>query len=210
MRAQARPRSRRAGAGTPPPSRPPRTGRRAAPATAAIWLKVAVHEVELVCSLATTCAMGAGMIAVAEPPARHRVGLREAVEHDRPAAPCPGMAAIDTVLAVVEDARVDLVGEDGHAVLAPPRPRSRAAPLSGMRAARRVVRVVQDDEPRLAAPTCVAELVHVERRSPSPPAGAPAPGCRRCSGSSTRRSGSPGSGRAPRRPRPPGRGSRRT
>ena len=30
--------------------------------TAASWLKVAVQEVALVCSLATTCAMGAGMI----------------------------------------------------------------------------------------------------------------------------------------------------
>ena len=30
-------------------------------ATAAIWLKVAVQEVALVCSFATTCAIGAGI-----------------------------------------------------------------------------------------------------------------------------------------------------
>src|SRR5207247_4356503 len=49
--------------------------------------------------------------AVAEPPAGHRVGLREAVEEDRPL-PHPGEPCDRDELALVEESAVDLVRED--------------------------------------------------------------------------------------------------
>ena len=54
--------------------------------------------------------------AVAEPPAGHRVGLREAVEDDR-ALRHAGHGRDRDVLALVDDLAVDLVGEDDQVVL---------------------------------------------------------------------------------------------
>ena len=56
---------------------------------------------------------GLGHDAVAEAPAGHRVGLREAVEDDRaPVGPSPGSEAMLANSAVVEQPGVDLVAED--------------------------------------------------------------------------------------------------
>jgi hypothetical protein len=64
------------------------------------------------------------------------------------------------VLGVVEDARVDLVREDGYVVLGR-HLRDRAQPALRDDASGRIVRIVQDDEARLGT-HAVAELTHVE------------------------------------------------
>ena len=130
---------------------------------------------------------------VAEPPAGHRERLREAVEHDRPLGHAGQRRDRDVLLAVVQDPAVDLVGQDDQVVpdrqlgdRARDRARVRTPPVGLAGELMTSIRVRGRDERRELVEVDAEVVLHPDRDRDRRR--------RRRIGSSTRRSGSPGSG----------------
>ena len=104
-----------------------------------------------------------GHDAESEPPARHRIGLRPAVQDDRPC-PHPREPADRYMLSLIEDLAVDLVGEHDRVRVA----KTPGQPLEvvrGRHAPRRILRRIQDHHPR-AACHLPEKLVRIEAELP--------------------------------------------
>ena len=160
---------------------------------AAICSKLLVHETLLMISLLYGLDQVRRHDRVAQPPAGHRVRLGEAVEDDR-ALGHAGQCRDRVVLALVDAATVDLVGEDGDVRVLAHDVRDRGDVLLAQHAARRVVRRVEDDQPCPGVTRARAGRAGPSG-SRSLRAAGPGRACRRRSASSTRRSGSPDRGR---------------
>ena len=155
----------------------------------AAWTKPGTHETEFVISRVRGSTSGCGDRCVPTAPARHRIGLRQAVEQDG-ALEHPRHTGDRRGLLVVDDPSIDLVAQYPGRAFANELG-GRAQVVGRNDAARRIVRRVDDHQLRSLAQPVAA--VRRARNGSRAHRGAPtAPGLRPPSGSPTRRSGSQG------------------
>src|ERR1700722_3112472 len=115
-------------------------------AIAAYWLNADVQDTVLIASRVTGSTRAGGKHANAGPPAGHRERLGPAVQQDRPVRHAVEVQHRGMRLVAVPDGPVHLVAEHGQVVPLGDL-RYRRAVLAGERAAARVVRGVEDEQP---------------------------------------------------------------